>query len=361
MPALTQIRPLKPAPVDPVVLSAAFEACLEPLAVVDKGRVVHANSAFASLLGPATRSQLVGKTLAEIEPEFNRELGPRLQTSTARFSARGRNLFAVSVRPLVPALGAADLRRSQKLEAVGRLVGGVAHDFNNLLTGVVLCCDLLLAKLDPNNPLRRYAEEMRIAGIQGTTLIQQLLAIVRQDHAELTLLSWNDVVNDMRGLLTRLIGENIELNVDLGSELLRVQMDAAEAQQIVLNLVLNARDAMPDGGRILLATRNCVPRRSGDLPHKLSPVGWIEFEVTDTGCGMDEHVRASMFEPFFTTKPAGQGNGVGLATVKGIVNHYGGSIEVASEPGKGTHIKIGFPAAPPGVAHSSLLQEGRII
>jgi len=361
MPALTQIRPRKPAPVDPSILGAAFEACLEPLAVVDKGRVVYANAAFARLLDPASRSQLVGKILTELEPEFSREFGPRLQTSTARFSAQGRDLFAVSVRPLVPALDAAELRRSQKLEAVGRLVGGVAHDFNNLLTGVVLCCDLLLAKLDPKNGLRRYAEEMRSAGIQGTTLIQQLLAIVRQDHAEPTLLSWNDVVNDMRGLLRRLIGENIDLDVDLGSELVRVKMDAAEAQQIVLNLVLNARDAMPNGGRILLATRNCGPRLSGDLPHKLSPVGWIEFEVADTGCGMEEHVRASMFEPFFTTKSAGQGNGVGLATVKSIVNHYGGSIEVASEPGKGTQIKIGFPAAPPRVAHSSQLQEGRIV
>jgi len=361
MPALTQIRPRKSAAVDPLVLAAAFEACLEPLAVVDKGRVVHANAAFARRLDPACRTQLVGKTLAELEPEFNRELGPRLETSTARFSARGRDWFAVSVRPLAPATDLAELRRSQKLEAVGRLVGGVAHDFNNLLTGVVLCCDLLLAKLDPNNPLRSYAEEMRSAGLQGTSLIQQMLAIVRQDHAEPTLLSWNDVVNDMRGLLRRLIGENIELDVDLVSELFRMQMDAAEAQQIILNLVLNARDAMPDGGRILLATRNCVPRRSRDIPHQLSPVGWIEFEVSDTGCGMDEQVRASMFDPFFTTKPAGQGNGVGLATVKSIVNHYGGSIEVASQPGKGTQIKIGFPAALPRVAHSSPLQEGRIV
>jgi signal transduction histidine kinase len=304
---------------------------------------------------------LLGKTLAELGPEFNRAMGPRLQTSTARFSAQGRDLFVVSVRPLVPAIDAAEQRRAQKLEAVGRLVSGVAHDFNNLLTGVVLCCDLLLAKLGNNSPLRRYAEEMKVAGAQGTTLIQQLLAVVRQGQAEPTLVSWSDVVSEMRGLLARLVGENVELATELAGELRRMRMDAAEAQQIVLNLVLNARDAMPDGGRILLATRNRPTRRNGNSPNKPSPVGWIEFEVTDTGCGMDEHIRASMFEPFFTTKPAGQGNGVGLATVKGIVNRYGGSIEVASEPGKGTQIKIGFPAAQPTKVQGSLLQKGRIV
>lgn len=326
-----------------------------------RGRVAYANAAFARLLSPAGTSQSLGKTLAELGPELNRGLGPRLQTSTARFSAQGRDLFVVSVRPVLTEANLAELRRAEKLEAVGRLVSGVAHDFNNLLTGVVLCCDLLLAKLGNDSPLRRYAEEMKIAGAQGTTLIQQLMAVVRQGQAEPTLVSWSEVVNDMRGLLARLVGENIELATDLAGELRRMQMDAAEAQQIVLNLVLNARDAMPDGGRILLATRNRPARRNGNSPSKASPAGWIEFEVADTGCGMDEHVRASMFEPFFTTKPAGQGNGVGLATVKGIVNRYGGSIEVASEPGKGTQIRIGFPAAQPVRAQGSPLQKRRIV
>jgi len=328
--------------------------------VVDRGRVVHANTAFAQVFGYAGRSQLVGKTVADLGPEFEGAQRPSVQTSTGRFSAQGRDLLVISARPLLPAMNAAELRRSQKLEAVGRMVGGVAHDFNNLLTGVVLCCDLLLAKLEDKNPLRRYAEEMKIAGAQGSTLIRQLLAVVREDRAEPALLSWNEVVEGMRDLLARLIGENIELATDLASGLHRVQMDAAEAQQIVLNLVLNARDAMPDGGRILLATRNCAPR-AGDLPRRPSHIGGIEFEVTDTGCGMEERVRAQMFEPFFTTKQAGQGNGVGLATVKGIVNHYRGSIEVASEPGKGTQIRIAFPAAQAEAPHSSPLRKGDII
>jgi len=361
MHAIAQVRQKKSGPIDPLVLGAAFEACPEALAVVDRGRVVHANAAFAQAFGCAGKSQLVGKTLADLGPEFDGAERPSVQTSTARFSAQGRDWLVVSARPLPPAMNTAELRRSQKLEAVGRMVGGVAHDFNNLLTGVVLCCDLLLAKLEDKNPLRHYAEEMKIAGAQGSTLIRQLLAVVREDRAEPALLSWNEVVEGMRDLLARLIGENIELATDLASGLHRVQMDAAEAQQIVLNLVLNARDAMPDGGRILLATRNCAPRPAGDFPQGPSPIGGIEFEVTDTGCGMDEHIRTSMFEPFFTTKQAGQGNGVGLATVKGIVDHYGGSIAVASEPGKGTQIRIGLPAAQAETPPSSPLQKGKIV
>jgi signal transduction histidine kinase len=361
MNALAQVRPKKSGPIDPLVLGAAFEACPEALAVVDRGRVVHANAAFARAFSPAGRSQLVGKTLAELGPDADRAPRSCMQTSTGRFSAKGRDFLVVSARPMLPSMSAAELRRSKKLEAVGRLVGGVAHDFNNLLTGVVLCCDLLLAKLEKNSPLRRYAEEMKIADAQGSTLIRQLLAVVREDRAEPPLLSWNEVVKGMRGLLARLIGENIELATDLASGLHRVRMDAAEAQQIVLNLVLNARDAMPDGGRILLATRNCPPPRAEDSAEKLSSSGWIEFEVSDTGCGMDEDVRAAMFQPFFTTKEADQGSGLGLATVKGIVDQYGGSIEVASEPEKGTQIRIGFPAAQTGAAYSSPLQKGNMV
>jgi signal transduction histidine kinase len=138
-------------------------------------------------------------------------------------------------------------------------------------------------------------------------------------------------------------------------------MDLAEAQQIILNLVLNARDAMPEGGRILLATRNAALARTEDSLEAPRPSGWIEFEVSDSGCGMEENVRASMFEPFFTTKEAGQGNGLGLATVKGIVDQHGGFIDVATEPGKGTQITIRFPAAPEKAAHSYALQEGNVV
>jgi signal transduction histidine kinase len=231
------------------------------------------------------------------------------------------------------------------MEAIGRLVGGVAHDFNNLLTGMVLCSELILAGLEENHQLRRFAEEIRKAGEQGAGLIQQLMAVARQRAVEPCLLSVNDIIADVRNLLSRLIGENIELVVELADDLGLVRMDPAQVQQIILNLVLNARDAMPDGGRITLNTRNCdgpTPERD---PHNQFGDSWVAIAVSDIGCGMDAETRARLFEPFFTTKKPGQGNGLGLATVYRIVTHEGGTIEVESETGKGTRVVVLLPRA----------------
>src|SRR5271166_3162022 len=211
---------------------------------------------------------------------------------------------------------------AQKMEAIGRLVSGVAHDFNNLLTGIVLCSDLLLAGLEKGSRLRRYANEIRTAGAHGADLIQQLTAMARPQATALEPLSFNDAVRGFLSLLTRLIGENIELTTELAPDLALLSMDPAQAQQIVLNLVLNARDAMPDGGRIKLVARNGAD--SGCGVARSSPDACVEFEVQDTGCGMDADVRARVFEPFFTTKKPGKGNGLGLATVHGIVRREGG-------------------------------------
>jgi two-component system, cell cycle sensor histidine kinase and response regulator CckA len=242
----------------------------------------------------------------------------------------------------------AELRRSQKLEAMGRLVGGVVHDFNNLLTCVVLCCDLLLGELEKESPLRRYAQEMRSAGAQGAVLIEQLMAMVRQSQVEPMRLSFNEVVGNMQGLLARLAGESIELTAKLGDSLHLVEIDLAGSQQIILNLVLNARDAMPEGGQISLSTRNCVPGPPAGESRRGGTEDWVEFEVADTGCGMDEEVQAHIFEPFFTTKKVGQGIGLGLATVRTIVKQYHGTIKVESQPGQGTRITVGFPGLPAG-------------
>ena len=232
------------------------------------------------------------------------------------------------------------LQEAHKMEAIGRLVGGVAHDFNNLLTGMVLCSELILAGLEKNHRLRRFAEEIRKAGEQGAGLIQQLMAVARQQVVEPRLLSLNEVVSDVRNLLTRLIGENIELVAELADDLGLVKMDPAQVQQIILNLVLNARDAMPDGGRVTVSTRNSSgPGRNGN---QFSDA-WITLTVGDTGCGMDEKTRSRLFEPFFTTKKPGQGNGLGLATVLRIVTHEGGTIEVESETGKGTRMVVHLP------------------
>ncbi len=250
------------------------------------------------------------------------------------------------------------LRDAHKMEAIGRLVGGVAHDFNNLLTGMVLCSELILAGLDKNSRLRRYAEEIRSAGEQGARLIQQLMAVARQQAVEPCLLCLNDVVSEVRNLLTRLIGENVELIPELADDLGLVKMDPAEVQQIILNLVLNARDAMPDGGRVTLVTRNCdEPAPGPEGEHRQSGNSWVEFAVSDTGSGMDAETRAHLFEPFFTTKKPGKGNGLGLATVYRIVVHQGGTIKVESESGRGTRVVVHLPRTevpfqPAGVARS---------
>ncbi|HUA13776.1 MAG TPA: ATP-binding protein [Verrucomicrobiae bacterium] len=239
------------------------------------------------------------------------------------------------------------LQQAERLEAVGRLAGGVAHDFNNLLTGVLLYCDLLLATLDPQHRGSKYTREIRNAVLQATGLVRQLLAVARPRSSEPRLLSLNETVDSMRDLLTRLIGENIELRFQLDGELGLVKMDPTQAQQILLNLVLNARDAMPDGGEISVETNNCrVQVLSGSNSAEVPSVSCAMFAVQDGGRGIDAETRAHLFEAFFTTKSAGKGTGLGLATVYDIVKSNGGLIHVDSSPGRGTRITILLPLVP---------------
>jgi len=244
--------------------------------------------------------------------------------------------------------------QAAKLEAVGRLAGGVAHDFNNLLTGVLLYCDLLLACLEPAHRARTYAEEVRNAAMQATGLVKQLMAVVRPATSDARLLSLNEIVESVRSLLATLIGENIELKFRLDPNLGLVKMDPTQAQQILLNLVLNARDAMPDGGVITVETRNSrvqvVPEPGqAESSHSIS---CILFVVADDGKGMDDSTRMHLFEPFFSTK-AGKGTGLGLATVHDIVTRNGGLIHVDSAPGCGTRITTLLPLVPPMAAKNS--------
>lgn len=232
------------------------------------------------------------------------------------------------------------LREAQKMEVIGRLVSGVAHDFNNLLTGVTLYCDLLLAGLDRKSPLRHHAEEIRMAGEQGAALIQQLLAISRKQVIEPKVLSLNEVISGTRGLLARLIGEKFELKTALKKNLGLLRIDPAQVQQVLFNLVLNARDAMAGGGTILIETDECELGRV-DEAGKAMP--GVMLAVTDTGCGISAEVRARLFEPFFTTKAIGRGTGLGLATVHDIVARNGGSIEIDSEVGCGTRFRVTLP------------------
>ncbi|HXY13801.1 MAG TPA: ATP-binding protein [Terriglobales bacterium] len=227
------------------------------------------------------------------------------------------------------------------METIGRLISGVAHDFNNLLTGIVLCSDLLMAGLPKSSSLRRYAEEIRTASAQGASMIQHLLVLARQGTGEPTLVSLNQVVESMRALLARLIGENLELQLDLAADLNFVRMDPSELQEIILNLVLNARDAMPYGGQISIVTRNGPAVLEGDS------AGAIELAISDKGVGMDANTLARAFDPFFTTKEIGQGTGLGLATVRRIVMQQEGKVEIESEPGKGTRVIVHLPATEP--------------
>jgi signal transduction histidine kinase len=239
------------------------------------------------------------------------------------------------------------LRQAQRLEAVGRLAGGVAHDFNNLLTGVLLYCDLLMAHLEPCHRVRKYAEEIRNAGIQATGLVRQLLAVSRPTNSEPRLLSLNEIAEGMRNLLVRLIGENIELKFNLDPNLGLIKMDPTQSQQILLNLVLNARDAMPNGGQITVETSNCKVQV---LTESLSGASTASlpcalFVVGDNGSGMDDATRAHLFEAFFTTK-AGKGTGLGLATVHDIVTSNGGLIHVESALSCGTRVSVLLPLVP---------------
>jgi two-component system cell cycle sensor histidine kinase/response regulator CckA len=253
------------------------------------------------------------------------------------------------------------LQQVEKLETLGRLAGGVAHDFNNLLTGVLLYCDLLMATPDLGERALKYAEEIRNAGIQATGLVRQLLTVARPKNSEPRLFSLNEVVEGMRNLLGRLIGENIDLQFHLDANLGLVKMDPTQAQQILLNLVLNARDALPDGGKIIVETRNCeiqvlTPSDFGASAPSAIPCAL--FVVADNGIGMDAATRNHLFEAFFTTK-AGTGTGLGLATVHDIVTRSGGLINVESAPAHGARLSILLPLVPAAVLNSHKLADFR--
>jgi len=238
------------------------------------------------------------------------------------------------------------LEELRRLEAVGQLAGAVAHDFNNILTVIGIHSEFLLAGLDPSDPHQTDAHEIREAATRASMLTKQLLAFSRRQVLEMTPVSLNDVVRDMTPMLRRLIGEDIAVRTLLDPTVGIVLSDAGQMQQVIMNLAVNARDAMPHGGTITITTGEVEVGDSGVCAAAaVTPGHYVMLAVSDTGCGMPEHVRARIFEPFFTTKPAGVGTGLGLATVFGIVRQSGGHIEVSSEPGEGSTFKIHLPLA----------------
>lgn len=236
------------------------------------------------------------------------------------------------------------LRQAQKVEAVGRLAGGIAHDFNNLLMVMSGYSAALLRKLEPDNPLRRYPLEVKKAGERAAALTQQLLAFSRRQVLEPKVLDLNDTVTSLSEMLTRLIGEHIELVSLLDIGLGRVKADPGQIEQVIMNLVINGRDAMPKGGTLTIKTTNVeIDEALAPLLSDVQPGSYVMLTVSDTGHGMDEETQSHIFEPFFTTKDLGKGTGLGLASVYGIVKQSGGSISVQSEPGRGTTFTIYLP------------------
>jgi signal transduction histidine kinase len=235
-------------------------------------------------------------------------------------------------------------RQSQKMEAVGRLAGGVAHDFNNLLTVIIGYCELLTAQVKPDDPLSRNAGEIQKAAERAATLTHQLLAFSRKQVLQPKVLDLNDVVAGMEKMTRRLISEDVELRTVFKKPLGRITADPGQIEQVILNLVVNARDAMPRGGRILIETGNVTfDQKNQSRNHELEAGDYVKLAITDSGVGMTNAVKAHLFEPFFTTKEPGKGTGLGLATCYGIVKQSGGDIRVYSEPDHGTTFKIYFP------------------
>ena len=262
------------------------------------------------------------------------------------------------------------LRQAQKMEAVGRLSGGVAHDFNNLLSVIIGYAEDLEQNLDPAGRLHHEAEEVKKAGDRAASLTRQLLAFSRQQDLQPQVLDLNAVISDLARMLRRLIGSDIEFAVDLNPLAGRIKADQGHIEQVVMNLVVNARDAMPEGGRLIVSTRNVdLNALDAALTPGVEPGSYVELTVADAGVGMDARTLSRIFEPFFTTKEEGKGTGLGLTTVAGIVNQCGGHISATSEIGKGSSFRILFPRtheavaaikprfrpAPPAATHNTVL------
>jgi PAS domain S-box-containing protein len=272
-----------------------------------------------------------------------------LELTVARLGSDNRAVLTGFVRDITERRALEEqLRQSQKLEAIGRLAGGVAHDFNNILMSIMGAADLLLMQLASDDPARGEVSEIKQSVVRGAGLTHQLLAFSRRQAVRPRIFALGDVVRGMDTMLRRLIGPEIELEIICASEPVMVRADSGQTEQVVLNLVVNARDAMPEGGRVTVRVEEVD--EDGDVVTTMERRAgrYARLSVSDTGTGIDEQTRAKLFEPFFTTKEQGKGTGLGLSIVYGIVKQSGGDIAVVSEPGKGATFRVYLPivAAP---------------
>jgi signal transduction histidine kinase/CheY-like chemotaxis protein len=278
--------------------------------------------------------------------------------SQARLAVHGHDELAElakSVNEMLDALGRGEQQRTRleerllqahKLEAIGTLAGGVAHDFNNILMAILGFCDLLDASTRGEAAARAQVEEVRKAAMRAASLTNQLLSFSRQQRLQFRVLDFNTLLSDMAGMLQRLLGEHVELRFELEPDLAAIKADIGQIQQVILNLAVNARDAMPRGGTLTITTRNVTIGESPTIDLlELRPGLHMLCAVRDTGEGMEEAVKARIFEPFFTTKEIGKGTGLGLSVIWGIVKQSGGAVNVTTAPGHGTTFEIYLPAA----------------
>ncbi|MDB5102619.1 MAG: hypothetical protein JWP91_308 [Fibrobacteres bacterium] len=239
------------------------------------------------------------------------------------------------------------LRQSQKMEAVGKLAGGIAHDFNNLLTSITGFTSLSRASLEASHPVQEYLQEVAKAAERAAALTHQLLAYSRKQVIAPKVSNLNDIVSNMDKMLQRVIGEDIDLLTVPGKDLWLTRIDPGQLEQVILNLAINARDAMPKGGKLVIETANAqIKAFQPGMPAEMAPGPYIRLAISDTGAGMSQAIQEQIFEPFFTTKPVGHGTGLGLSMVDGIIKQSGGHILVSSSPGQGASFKIYLPRLP---------------
>ncbi len=350
-----------------------FETAPDGILILDAmtGQVVDANPFMKDLLG-YSQEEFLGRKLWEIGP-FKGEDASRitfaqlqhadrilyealpLETKDGRrvevefissaYLVDHKRLIQCNLRDITERKGLKrQLIEAQKMEVIGQLAGGVAHDFNNLLAIIVGYTDLMLEKLTPDNPLREDAQTIRHAADRAVGLTRQLLVFCRKQAVQPVVLDINEVVGGMEKMLGRLIDENVELIFALGPQVGRLKADSGYVGQVLMNLVVNARDAMPNGGKITVETANATLDQDFARAHPgAAPGDYVMLRVSDTGTGMTDEVKAHLFEAFFTTKPKGKGTGLGLATCQTILQQCGGHIAVSSEPGKGATFRVYFP------------------
>lgn len=368
--------------------AAALEAAANAVVITDReGTIQWVNPAFTELTG-YTADEAVGKNPRILKsgshpPSFYAEMWDSVRqgliwkgeviscrrngdryteemTITPVQNERGEISHFIAIKQDVSGRQKLErqLLQAQKMEAVGRLAGGVAHDFNNLLTVIYGCSELLLQEAELTDPSRRKLDQIKEAARRAAELIQQLLAFGRKQISNPTVLSLNAVVNDTQKLLARLIGEDIRITTRLSAESGRVKADGGQMEQVLINLAVNARDAMPQGGDLTIATVDVDLDEDFARQHPgAKPGPAVMLAVTDNGIGMEKDVQANIFEPFFTTKEVGKGTGLGLAMVYGVVKQSNGYISVHSALGQGSTFKIYLPRIQDASAASMPIQK----